>query len=319
MSLVRGFLLATPRRRAATLFCIALVFALVIFELVSQAVAFVELGRLQVISMEPSHYYQSSDNPVLAYELKRDFSLDGEGRRLHINKAGFREDSDEKFADKYRVAIMGDSVVFGIGLSQEQTISALLQQRIDPNTEKTKILNSGLPGLGLAEFPEYLHFVHKAYSPQAVIYILNPNDFVIRDTLYEGADNGLYRTYRHPLLKSPWMIRKAVYRLKKGGVIPTTGWYRWTFDGTKRKNLKNLHDMAAMAKVNSMEFYVVFLPVRASFEDTDKTIPDIYRELGNDLTRAGISWTDPVRTFAVIGGAKGLITETDHLTAEGRR
>ncbi len=324
MPSLRDLLLGTKRRRAFTLLAITGVFCLFILELACQALGFVQLAGLARARKDPQHYYQASGDPTLVYELKRSFALDVDGRKLRINAAGFREESDERFDDRRRVAIVGDSVVFGIGLSQEQTISAALQQRVDPAGEKVRFLNCGVPGYGLGEFPAWLRRVQETYRPSDVVYVMNPNDFVLRDTLYEGADNGLYRQYKAPIIKTPWVVRKAIYRLQKGGVSPSTRWYRWTFEGTKSRDLERIVEMDAACRASGAQLRVVFLPVRFSFDAADRTIPDIYREVGEFLTARKIAWTDPTAAFASAGAKGGeagdaLVDRTDHLTPEGCR
>ena len=70
-----------------------------------------------------------------------EFTVVHEGRRLCINRYGLREDSDELAVDQRRVAILGDSVVFGVSHSQESTISAFVQQELDATGEQVKVLN----------------------------------------------------------------------------------------------------------------------------------------------------------------------------------
>jgi hypothetical protein len=315
--MVRDIMLGTRRRRAMTLAGIGMILCALIVELGCQAVAWVQLGALERARLDPKHYYQRSDDATLVYELRHDCTMEIDGRTLHVNRAGFREETDEKFGNRRRVAILGDSVVFGTGLSQDQSIPATLQKMMDPGVGRAKFLNCGLPGLGLGEFPAWLRRVQSVYAPDAVVYVLNPNDFVIRDTLYEGADNGLYKQYRHPWLKTPWVVRKAIYRMKKGGISPSTSWYRWTFDGTKGRLWGRFKELADLCAAGHATFHVVLLPVRDSFSGSDRTMSEIYKEIGEKLTGMGIAWTDPSGEFAKHGGAKGLIDDTDHLTAEG--
>lgn len=327
MSTLRNLLLGSKRRRAVTLMGMAGIFCLVALELASQAVAYVQFKGLDKIRAMPENYVQASTVPGLTYELKHNFDFTKpSGERIRINNLGFREDTDELFADKRRIAIFGDSVALGVGVTQTDTISAALQKELDPDIAHTKVLNCGMLGLGLSEFPAYLRHVIRTYQPHVVVFIMNPNDFVLRDSLYEGADGGMYRMFERPLLKSPLVIRKALYRLKKGGISPSNGWYRWTFDGTKRINLPKFRELAEICRTEGKgaAFHVVLMPIRGTFDPADKTIPDIYREIEAYLTEHKIPFTNPAAAFAAAGadgnpqGGK-LIDFTDHYTPEGSR
>lgn len=327
MSTLRNILLGSKRRRAATLLGMVAVLCVGVLELASQAVAYVQFKGLDKIRDMPENYVQASTVPGLTYELKRGFDFKKPtGEHIRINNLGFREDTDNLYADKRRIAIFGDSVALGVGVTQTDTIPAALQNLIDPQIEHTKVFNCGLLGLGLSEFPPYLQHVLKTYQPHTVVYILNPNDFVLRDSLYEGADGGMYRMFERPLLKSPLVVRKAIYRLKKGGVSPSNGWYRWTFDGTKAANLPKFLELRDLCKSapNPTRLHVVLMPIRGSFATDDKTITDIYREIENYLTLNNISFSSPVAAFAAAGAdgnpqGNKFIDFTDHYTPEGSR
>lgn len=327
MSTLRNLLLGSKRRRALTLMGMAGIFCLVALELASQAVAYVQFKGLDKIRAMPENYVQASTVPGLTYELKHNFDFTKpSGERIKVNKLGFREDTDELFADKRRIAIFGDSVALGVGVTQADTIPAALQKELDAEVAHTKVFNCGLLGLGLSEFPAYLRHVLKTYQPNTVVFIMNPNDFVLRDSLYEGADGGMYRMFERPFLKSPLVVRKAMYRFKKGGVSPSNGWYRWTFDGTKSVNLPKFAELAEICKTDGKgaELHVVLMPIRGTFAAGDKTITDIYSEIESYLTANKIAFTNPAAAFAAAGadgnpqGGK-LIDFTDHYTPEGGR
>ena len=56
------------------------------------------------IKSQPDHYYQSSINPTLGYELKSPFSLVKDNKMLYINQYGIRE-QEESIIDNKRIII----------------------------------------------------------------------------------------------------------------------------------------------------------------------------------------------------------------------
>lgn len=322
MSSARHILLGTPARRRATLAGIALLFVAGALELACQAYAVVvRRGFAQVMS-RPEFYYQRSDRPALAYGLRRGYERDHDGRRVRVNSLGFREDSESRFEGHVRVVVLGDSVVFGTGLSQEQTVPAALQRLIDPAGESVKVLNAGVPGYALAQMPERLREALDAYRPHAVVYLLNLNDFALRSSVYEGADNGLYRMFEMPWLKSPWFVRKAVYRAKKGDVLPSIEWYQWLYDGTRERNLPRVADLQRLCADRGATLSVALIPVGAGAGGDARAVAlaaDLARQLKD---RFGITLLDPTPDFATAaaerdGGVGALIDDTDHFTSYG--
>ena len=236
-------MLGNSLRNNLTASFLGIFFALIVLEIFCQIYALFLDKQWKVIKAAPGHYFKASKNFVLAYELASNFSIEKDNRRLWINRFGIRE-QEQEISDKYKIAILGDSVVFGIGLSQEQTISFLLQEAINRTGASVKVLNFGVPGYGLHELVEYLKIKDKIYDVDHVIYILNPNDFARRNSIYEGADAGLYRMYHQPLVKSPWFIRKAIYRMNKYSGLDdyhklkaSVRWYQWLFKGNKDAGL----------------------------------------------------------------------------------
>jgi hypothetical protein len=267
-SFVQRRLLATRAGRAATLAGVAILGSAILVELACQAVSLSVYRGFTEILRQPNHYYQRSDDPILGYELRPDFTMTVEGRTLTINHQGIRDDTSDLAQDRTRIAILGDSVVFGLGevdLSQDKTIPAVVQRLLDPEGRRIKVLSFSVPGYGLGEFPRYLQKMSDIYRPSRVVYLMNPNDFTLRDSAYEGADNGLYRLYHHPFLKSPWFARKAIYRRHKGGYSPVAPWYQWLFDGTKDKNLPHLEEMSDFTRQRGVSFGAALLPIGSAY------------------------------------------------------
>jgi len=183
------------------LLIIGIFFSLVLAEIASQIVFSKFDTKMQRIKSLPNHYYQASDNAYLTYELRPVFYMKKKGKIIQINKYGIRS-SDNEIGNSEKIGLLGDSVTFGINLSQNQTISSLLQNKIGSTA---KVLNFGVPGYSLEEIYHNLVIKNKIYDVDEIIYLMNLNDFAKRDTVYEGADASLYRMYRTPLFKSPWL------------------------------------------------------------------------------------------------------------------
>ena len=239
---------------------LSLAFGLFLLELGCRLSFSFQARQWENVKNSPDHYYRKSSDGKLVYELARPFSFVKEGRRLRINAQGIRDDADRLPSGRLRVGLVGDSVVFGVGLSQEQTIASLLQARLESaRRRRVKALNLGVPGYGLPELKESLEGMHRKLHLDRAIYLMNPNDFALRNTLYEGADNGLYRMYEAPRIKSLWMAKKAIYRWHKGNRLTSVEWYQWLYNGTQKRALPILREMANYCAQNRIAFSVVLL------------------------------------------------------------
>lgn len=285
---------------------------LVLLELACQVLfACMVAPQLAAQRNDPLHYYTASDDPALVYVLKPGYHIEKDGRSIRINPQGIRDDRDETDGPR-KVALLGDSVPFGIALSQEQTPAAALQRLAG---DGRRILNFGTPGYGAEEIARYLQVKYPVYKPGKLYYILNLNDFSKRNTIYEGGDNGLYRTYEKPGLKLPFFFRKAVYRHIKEGQMSTVRWYRWMYEGNKNELLPVIKRMADFVNREGSEFTVVLFPPAVAYEDGRFALQDVFDEIRGELQAHGIPVIAPVDEFGQ--DVHGLQDHTDHLTAKG--
>lgn len=285
--------------------------ALIIVELGCQALfAMLIAPGLEKLRSDPLHYYTISSDPCLGYELLPNYSIHKDGRRIRINTDDIRGDTGNYTATK--VAILGDSVPFGTGLSQEQTLSVALQHLLGDTVE---VLNFGVPGYGLEEISRLLEVRWPQYQPQTVVYLLNLNDFSRRNTIYEGADNGLYRIYRRPFLKTPFFVRKAIYRIMKRGQMSSETWYRWLYEGNIKAGMAEIERMASFARQREVHFAVVLFPPAVAYTEKDFGLRDVFENLSERISASGLPCFAPVDIFAQ--HVAELQDNTDHLLPKG--
>jgi hypothetical protein len=306
--------------RAANKFILKLTVACAIFAGALELACSVYAARLRrewnEVRQKPDHYFQTSADPVLAYELKPDFSLFKDGRRLNINRFGIRDDSDAVPEGPRKIALLGDSVVFGTGFSQDETIAALLQQALDPATNRVRVLNFGVPGYNLPELAGQLNVKDAVYHVDEVIYVMNPNDFCRRNTMTEGADNGLYRMYCEPRIKSAWFLLKLAYRAHKGDPV-SPSWYSWIFDRGADAGFRDLETIASHCASAGQRLTVVLLPAGCAYENGTYALTEMERDISSRLEQRGIAFIDTAAAFGE--SPQTLLNETDHLTLDGNR
>jgi lysophospholipase L1-like esterase len=262
----------------------------------------------------PNFFLAASDDPVLAYEMKPGFAHENDGKWLRINRYGLRADSDDLFAGRHKIAMLGDSVTMGAGHGQERTIEALLEGRLRAEGDETVVLNFGVPGYATRELLEFLKRKNELYRVDHVVYLLNPNDFARRDTVTEGGDNGLYRMYARPTWQTPWFLRKAVYRLRKSGLV---GWYAWMFAANEERARQDIRAMAATCAAEGAGFSMVLLPSGAAYGGTGYRLAEMYGRLVEFLRGEGIPVLAPIAEFSA--DPARYFDATDHLHDAGNQ
>ncbi|MEM9557316.1 MAG: hypothetical protein AAGC60_23865 [Acidobacteriota bacterium] len=117
-------------------------------------------------------------------------SLGMGGARVVTNADGFRTERtrDEYLTANHRVALLGDSFVFGLGVEAREAIGAVLEEQLQRHLqeraaagrgsvgETVHVLNTGVISYSpLLERQAYLHAV-RAYRPSTVVTVLDLND-----------------------------------------------------------------------------------------------------------------------------------------------
>lgn len=114
-----------------------------------------------------------SPNPKLGFELRPDSRVSSEVD-YRINGAGFRGPAlRDKSAGVPRVAVFGDSIVFGYWVAEGDAFPAQLGALLAPRVET---LNLGVPGYNLDQEVEHLRQRVDALAPDHVVFGFCLND-----------------------------------------------------------------------------------------------------------------------------------------------
>ncbi len=121
--------------------------------------------------------FRLSDNPRLRYELQP-LSRDGTAQ---INSSGMRdrERALAKPAEVYRIAIVGDSIAYGLTVDQRIAFPQQLERMLNDRSQsgpRFEVLNLGVSGYNSDQIVERLRTLGLAHSPDLIIYAYSLND-----------------------------------------------------------------------------------------------------------------------------------------------
>jgi lysophospholipase L1-like esterase len=131
-------------------------------------------------------------DPVLGYHFqenaKSNIFYGGHWVPVRINGQGLRQDDEitrEKSKGEYRVALLGDSYVFGWGVPVEENLISQLQKKVaeDFPQEKITLLNMGHGGWGTQQELAYLEKFGFKLQPDLVVLFFGPNDVEDNETV----------------------------------------------------------------------------------------------------------------------------------------
>jgi hypothetical protein len=129
--------------------------------------------------------YRAFD-PVLGWSLVPDRQYHVKSVRkdfefpVRVDRNGFRDDGQQiSHVSDARVVVLGDSNAFGVGLSDDKTLSHQVHDSLLTRGVDVKVLNAGVPGYGLDQFFLRLKSLGKLASGTVVIVLIHPmNDLV---------------------------------------------------------------------------------------------------------------------------------------------
>lgn len=124
--------------------------------------------------------YRAATNPRLATELTPGFNGRSYGTRVKINRQGFRGDEIVATPSNgtFRIACVGDSVTFGMGVEASDAWPAALAAHVLPPAgfDRAEVINAGVPGYNLQQVVECIRTRILALDPHVVVVGLVCND-----------------------------------------------------------------------------------------------------------------------------------------------
>ena len=210
---------------------------------------------------------------------------------VKINSNGLRdyEYTKERTSNKYRIAMVGDSVIEGYHVKLEKTIPKLLENRLNKEGNY-EVINFGFTGYGLIPLAVLIEEEISDYNPDAIIlnyYIGNdlnkiasgtfnkfPYDFWDKNK-HESLKKELYKKDRITMLKSfikrnsmiHYFIRKNfIFESEKEGSISGNEIYMEEYGNYISGNVVVTHSIMSFLKEfadeRGIEFFVVLVPAR---------------------------------------------------------
>ncbi|MBT4367584.1 hypothetical protein HOD24_04310 [Candidatus Peregrinibacteria bacterium] len=126
---------------------------------------------LQTVKPNPPMIYQVSEDERISYELIPNISRKAYRQTVTTNSLGFR--SAELDEEKETVLILGDSIAFGYGVKDNETIAANLAEQIP----EYNWLNTAAPGYNLNVQTAIYETKLKQIDPAMLMLVFHYNDF----------------------------------------------------------------------------------------------------------------------------------------------
>ena len=153
---------------------------------------FVALGLLELICRllqigspnphltEEAGLYVRDPDPEISYRLNAGYEGFVYGSSVRINSGGLRERESlgyERREGAFRILCLGDSVVFGFGVTREKAFPAVLENLLNTDEDtQFEVINAGAPGYNTVQEMRFLEVEGCRYRPDLVLLFLVIND-----------------------------------------------------------------------------------------------------------------------------------------------
>lgn len=119
---------------------------------------------------------KDSDNPLIGHVHRPDSSAYLMGVDVEINSDGLRDDEyTPERNEKYRIAVLGDSLTFGWGVEKEDTFEVLLERMLS-ESRPTDMINFGHGNYNTVQEVNLFKERGLKYSPDQVVMFFFIND-----------------------------------------------------------------------------------------------------------------------------------------------
>jgi lysophospholipase L1-like esterase len=143
--------------------------------------------------------HRISANTLMGYELVPGSTAFEDDAWYRINQDGIRDRDyeQEKPAGTFRIAVVGDSCTFGLGLELEDTWPKQLERELQKTNPRVEVINFGVMGYNTPQEAERIQDKVLKYSPDLIIigYSLNDIGIFSRErrvlNTYKGYDSFL--------------------------------------------------------------------------------------------------------------------------------
>lgn len=195
--------------------------------------------------------YETSDDERLLFTLARTFDVTVDGVRYRTNDLGLRGPTPppDEMPKRTRIALLGDSYAFGLGVPEDATIGAWIERTLRASGHAVDVLNLGTPAHHTGQETAWLERVAPALDLDVVVLLFYDNDAIFHGLRWDTRRRFLYNdelpvprwvreTFGNTFLYA-WLGSAYTRRLSGGGLLNSGPQY-WPVTRLRLERLTSL-------------------------------------------------------------------------------
>jgi lysophospholipase L1-like esterase len=288
-------------------------------------------------------------HPDLGYHYQPGFSGHFKGAAyqdiaIEINEQGFRDRGFKPApGDGQRIAVLGDSVVFGAGVEQADRFTECLEDAARASGQPRRLLNLGVNAYSFGHYVKLAELDFLGSEPDAVLVGVTLNDF---EPMHDVGPARRMRRHADEWHKPLWIARiqerlGRTYAARFLNEIKTrltyalmnadereeyhTKWMRtvvsgWQADENRQRFETDLDALVGLLQDANIPFgFIIFPELNALLAPAEFDLPrQLVRKL---LDQRGLPYCDPYDDFAKQSDLTSLFLQRDsvHFTPKGHQ
>jgi lysophospholipase L1-like esterase len=238
-----------------------------------------------------------SDNPNIGHEHKPSQTAKLQSVTIRTNEYGLRGAPVLSSTPPRRILFLGSSVTLGWGVAEEQTVTQLLQHKLQNAGENVEVLNAGI---GNINAPRYVERFITKLTP------LKPTDIVVQyvmrdaEVLEAGRKSAILR--HSQLATTMWIVSSRYFNKFKEPTLEEH--YKKVYEPSNSGFIEMQNALAKLAiycKENNIRLYLAMTPDLHNL--TQYPYNDIHEKVKNISTSLGYTYID------LLPSLKGLLPE----------
>ncbi|MBW3020799.1 hypothetical protein KY334_05865, partial [Candidatus Woesearchaeota archaeon] len=166
------------------LFAFILIITIIIVEIIALSIEQLDNSNITLLLQKSDiSYHKSSKNPVLSYEIKSNYYVNGD---KVTNNFGFRDIDRELKTSKFRICVIGDSITFGAGLQAQDAYPSLIEQKLNSKGYDVEVWNMGVHAYNSIQKNILVKKAVEEYDADLIIYQVFNDDFWPTGLLYDN-------------------------------------------------------------------------------------------------------------------------------------
>jgi lysophospholipase L1-like esterase len=273
-------------------------------------------------NVELRYLIRIAENPRIVYEFVPGTRAMFKGAPITINRDGFRgpEIPRDKPAGTVRIAGLGDSVMFGWGVRDEECYLSLLADRLRSRypARQWEVINSAVPGYNTAMEVEVLRAKLLAFSPDVVMVHFVGNDLSLPNFIREKLN--VFSLKRSFLFDYLFFGQHVFHRNREFGLVPgNENLLVASFADSPEKVPPEYRDMVGLAAFQNALRELKELGGQHRFDVIvlADEVPDYLREACRDIGLPLVEVHDRFRAAAGSGEHITLSDKDPHPSARG--